>query len=147
MHYMSVLTCLPPRSYPPRRETAPVIHSDVFERFTQGDTIPVMTQALMENALNPRILDQLFDDVADRQYTRELLSSSLVELMSLVVCGIRPSINAAYAKNAVPINVSLAALYGKIRRIETPIGSAMARATAERLAPVITAMGGGRPPL
>ena len=37
-----------------------MIHSEVFERFTQGDTIPVMTQALMENALTPRILDLPF---------------------------------------------------------------------------------------
>jgi IS4 transposase len=123
-----------------------MLHSDVFERFTQGDTIPVMTQVLMENALHPQILDQLFEDVAERQYTRELLFSSIVELMSVVVCGIRPSINAAYAKNAVPINTSLTALYRKIERIETPIGSAMVRKTAERLAPVITAMKGGLKP-
>ncbi len=123
-----------------------MIHSDVFERFTQGDTIPVMAQALMENALNPRVLDQLFEDVAERQYTRELLSSSIVELMSVVVCGIRPSINAAYAKDAVPINASLTALYRKIERIETPIGAALVRKSAERLAPVITAMGSGLAP-
>ena len=124
-----------------------MIHSDVFERFAQGDTVPVMAQALMENALNPRILDQLFEDVAQRQYTRELLFSSIVELMSVVVCGIRPSINAAYAKNAVPINASLTALYRKIQRIETPVGSAMVRESAGRLASVITAMGGGPAPL
>lgn len=123
-----------------------MIHSEVFDRFTQGDTIPVMTQVLMENALNPRILDQLFEDVAERQYTRELLFSSIVELMSVVVCGIRPSINAAYAKNAVPINTSLTALYRKIERIETPIGAALVRTTAERLASVITAMGSGLTP-
>ena len=123
-----------------------VVHSDVFERFTQGDTLPVMAQAVMENALSPRVIDQLFEDVAQRQYTRDLLFSSIVELMSLVVCGIRPSINAAYTKNAVPINVSLKALYGKIERIETPIGSALVRKSAERLAPVIAAMGGGLTP-
>jgi IS4 transposase len=123
-----------------------VIHSDVFERFTQGDTIPVMTQAVMENALNPRSLDELFEEVAVRQYTRELLFSSIVELMSVVVCGIRPSINAAYAKNAVPINASLTALYRKIERIETPIGSAMVRMSAARLASVITAMRSGLTP-
>src|SRR3954470_18330581 len=123
-----------------------VIHSEVFERFTQGDTIPVMAQAVMENALNPRILDQLVEDVAERQYTRELLFSSIVELMSVVVCGIRPSINAAYAKNAVPINTSLTALYRKIERIETPIGAAMVRTTAGRLASVVTAMGSGLKP-
>jgi IS4 transposase len=119
-----------------------VIHSDVFDRFTKGDTIPVMTQAVLENALSPRIIDQLFEDVAEKQYTRDLLFSSIVELMSLVVCGIRPSINAAYVTNAVPIHVSLQALYRKIERIETPIGSALVRQSDERLAPVITAMGG-----
>ena len=119
-----------------------VVHSDVFERFTQGDTIPVMTQAVMENALSPRIIDQLFEDVTERQYTRDLLFSSIVELMSLVVCRIQPSINAAYVKNAVPINVSLQALYRKIGRIETPVGSALVRTSDERLAPVITALGG-----
>jgi IS4 transposase len=120
-----------------------VVHSDVFERFTQGDTIPVMTQAVMEKALSPYVIDRLFEDHAERQYTRDLLFSSIVELMSLVVCRIRPSINAAYQKNAVPLPVSLKALYGKIDRLETPIGSALVRTAGQRLAPVITAMRGG----
>ena len=119
-----------------------LVHSDVFERFTQGDTIPVMTQAVMENALSPRIIDQLFEDITERQYTRDLLFSSIVEVMSLVVCRIQPSINAAYVKNAVPINVSLQALYRKIGRIETSVGSALVRMSDQRLTPVITAMGG-----
>jgi IS4 transposase len=122
------------------------VHSDVFERFTQDDTIPVVAQALMENALSPRIIDQLFEDTAERQYTREALFSSIVELMSLVVSGIQPSINAAYTKNAVPINVSLKALYGKIERVETPIAEALVKLSAERLSPVVTAMGGGLTP-
>lgn len=123
-----------------------VVHSDVFERFTQGDTIPVMAQAVMEKALSPRVLDQLFEDVAERQYTRDLLFSSVVELMSLVVCGIQPSINAAYTKNAVPINASLQALYRKIGRVETAVASALVRKSDERLAPVIAATGGEREP-
>ena len=110
-----------------------LVHSDVFERFTQGDTIPVMTQAVMENALSPRIIDQLFEDITERQYTRDLLFSSIVEVMSLVVCRIQPSINAAYVKNAVPINVSLQALYRKIGRIETSVGSALVRMSDQRL--------------
>jgi IS4 transposase len=123
-----------------------VIHSEVFERFTQGDTIPVMTQAIMENALNPRILDQLFEDVAEKNYTRQLLFSSIVELMSVVVCGIRPSINAAYKKNAVAINTSLTALYNKIDRLETPLGAALVRTSAQRLGPVITTLKSGLTP-
>jgi IS4 transposase len=123
-----------------------VVHNEVFERFTQGDTIPVIAQAVMENALSPAVIDELFESVAERQYTRDLLFSSIVELMSLVVCGIQPSINAAYAKNAVAINVSLKALYGKIERLETAIGSALVGLSGERLSPVITAMGGGLAP-
>jgi IS4 transposase len=123
-----------------------LVHSDVFERFTHGDTIPIMTQAAMENALSPRIIDQLFEDVAERQYTRDLLFSSIVELMSLVVCRIQPSIHAAYQKNAVPISVSLQALYRKLNRIESATASALVRKSDERLAPVITAMGGTLPP-
>jgi IS4 transposase len=119
-----------------------VVHSDVFERFTQGDTLPVMSQATMENALSPRIIDELFEDVAERQYTRDLLFSSIVELMSLVVCRIQPSINAAYQKNAVPISASLQALYRKINRIEIATASALVRKSDERLTPVIAAMGG-----
>jgi IS4 transposase len=47
----------------------------------------------------------------------------------------------------VPINASLSALYRKIERLETPIGAAMVRETAGRLASVIAAMGGGVTPL
>jgi IS4 transposase len=124
-----------------------MIPTEVFDRFSQGDPIPVMAQAVIENALSPRVVDQLFEDTADTQYTRDLLFSSVVGLMSLVVCRIRPSINAAYQKNAVPIGASLKALYGKIQRIEPHVGAALVRLTAERLAPVITAMRGGTTPL
>ena len=67
--------------------------------------------------------------------------------MSLVVCRIRASVNAAYQKGAVPITVSLKAFYGKLERIEPAIGAALVRMTADRLAPVITAMRGGTTPL
>src|SRR5918998_5180467 len=123
-----------------------MIPTEVFEAFAQGDYIPLMAQAAMENALSPRLLDRLFEDTAQQQFTRDLLFSSVVGLMSVVVCRVRPSINAAYQKGAVPIPVSLKAFYGKLARIEPPVGAALVRLTAERLAPVITAMRGGRTP-
>ena len=123
-----------------------MIPTEVFEAFAQGDYIPLMAQAAMENALSPRLLDRLFEDTAQRQFTRDLLFSSVVGLMSVVVCRVRPSINAAYQKGAVPIPVSLKAFYGKLARLEPPVGAALVRLTAGRLAPVITAMRGGRTP-
>ena len=124
-----------------------VVHSDVFERFTQGDTIPVMTQAALENALSPRIIDQLFEDFAERQYTRDLLFSSIVELMSLVVCRIQPAVHAAYQAHAETLDATVQAVYGKLDRTEPALSAALVRAIATRLAPVIDAMGGARPPL
>jgi hypothetical protein len=60
---------------------------DVFERFLQQAPISVMFRALLERALDPDELNRLFEQTATTQYTRELLFSSLVDLMSLVVCG------------------------------------------------------------
>ena len=121
-----------------------MIPTEVFDCFAQGDYIPLMAQAAMEHALSPRVVDQLFEETADRQYTRDLLFSSVVGLMSLVVCRIRPSINAAYQKNAVPIN-SRSQRY-RSRVIEPAVG-ALVRLTAERLSPVITTTNGGTTPL
>lgn len=51
------------------------------------------------------------------QYTRELLFSSIVDLMSLVVCGIYPSVNAETLAKASSLNVSRTAVYGKLNGI------------------------------
>jgi hypothetical protein len=121
--------------------------SDVFERFAAACPLPVMARATLENALNPQIIDQVFEDVSDRQYTRKILFSSIVDLMSLVVCRIRPAINAAYQARAGTIDASLKAVYDKLDRTEPAIAAAPVRTTADRLTPVIKAMGGARPEL
>ena len=58
----------------------------VFERFIQESPVSVMVRGLLEKALCPKKLDQLFKQNAKAQYTRELLFSTVVNLMSLVVC-------------------------------------------------------------
>jgi hypothetical protein len=57
----------------------------IFTRFVQRSPFAVMSRAILERALCPRDLDALFEHQADKQYTRELLFSSVVDLMSLVV--------------------------------------------------------------
>jgi IS4 transposase len=124
-----------------------MILGDVFERFAQDSPLSVMARGVIENALNPQILDALFDDVADKQYTRQLLFSSIVDLMSLVVCRIQPAIHAAYQAHAETIDASIQAVYGKLDRTEPALSAALVHATAARLAPVIDAMNGARSPL
>ena len=120
---------------------------EVFEQFARDAPVSVMVRATLENALNPRALDQLFEDTAQRQYTRTLLFSSIVDLMGTVVCRIRPSINAAYQKLAPVLGVTRKAVYDKLDRLEPGIAAALVRHTATALEPVITAMGGELPRL
>lgn len=83
----------------------------VFERFVTESPISVMSRGLMEGVLAPEALDRILEANAQVQYTRELLFSDLVNLMSLVVCGIYPSVNAAYRARAQQLNVSRTALW------------------------------------
>lgn len=123
-----------------------MILSEVFERFVEESPVSVMARAVLENALAPTAVDALFEGVAERQYTRELLFSDVVDLMAMVVCKIRPSINAAYKKHAQALGVTRQAVYDKINRTEPSVGAALVRHTASMLAPVVEAMGGGREP-
>ncbi len=124
-----------------------MILGDVFERFAQDSPLSVMARGVMENALSPKLVVELFEDVADQQYTKRLLFSSIVDLMSLVVCRIQPAVHAAYQAHAETLDATVQAVYGKLDRTEPALSAALVRAIATRLAPVIDAMGGARPPL
>jgi hypothetical protein len=123
-----------------------MILSEVFERFVEESPVTVMARAALENALPPSAIDALFEDVAERQYTRALLFSDVVDLMAMVVCKVRPSINAAYKKHAEALGVTRKAVYNKINGMEPAVGAALVRHTATAVAPVVEAMGGRREP-
>src|SRR3954469_21305037 len=105
-----------------------------------------MTQALLENTLSPTTVDSLFERHAELQYTRDLLFSDVVHLMSLVVCGIRPSISSAFKKMAPLLGVTRKAVYDKIDRVETATSAALVRHSGAALALVIDELGGRHEP-
>ncbi|MEH2067493.1 MAG: hypothetical protein V7K47_04880 [Nostoc sp.] len=78
---------------------------EVFDNFVQKSPVFVMVRGLLEKVLCPHRLDELFECSAKTQYTRELLFSTLVNLISLVVCGIHPSVHAAHQALAEEIGV------------------------------------------
>ena len=123
-----------------------MIHSDVFQRFVEDSPVCVMTQALLENTLSPTTVDSLFANHAEWQYTRNLLFSDIVHLMSLVVCGIRPSINSAFKKMAPYLGVTKKAVYDKIRRVEVTTSAALVRHSGSALAAIIDELGGRKAP-
>ena len=114
----------------------------LFEPFLTASPLSVMARGLMEHALAPCFLDQLFEDNAKKQYTRQLTFSSLVELTSLVACGKQPSFNSAYQANAGSVAASLTAVYNKLHRIEDSVSALLVEQTAARLSPLVEQVGG-----
>ncbi len=116
--------------------------STVFEQFVEESPISVMARVLMECIFMPERLDKIFEAHATVQYQQDLLFSSQVDLMSLVVCGIHKSVHAAYRAKAIEKIVSTTALYNKLSGIELNVSQALLRETASDLMYLIQAMGG-----
>ncbi len=83
-----------------------MILGHVFERFIEESPVSVMVRGLLEAILSPQRLNELFEKNTTTQYTKELLFSTVVEMMNLVVCGIRPSIHAAYQASEINVSVT-----------------------------------------
>src|SRR6516225_7230773 len=112
-----------------------------MKHFEQQAPVCVMARAVLQRAITPEWVDQVFDEHRQRQYPRELLFSTVVELMTLVSLGMSPSLYAA-ATQARQLPVSLAALYEKINRTEPLILRALIQGSAQRLEPVLAAWPG-----
>ena len=117
----------------------------IFAPFVKERPICVMARAVLERLLDAQRLDELFAHTAERQYTRELLFSSLVQLMSEVVLGVHPTVHAAYQANKASIGVSTTALYNKLDRVETGVSAALVRDSAALAEPVVKALRASHP--
>jgi hypothetical protein len=111
--------------------------SAIFEQFVAASPVSVMVRGIMERIFEPQALDDLFERHAIQQYTKELLFSTVVGLMSLVVSGIHPSVSAAYKALEKVVGVSRPALYGKLNGMEPVISQALVRYSVEHLKPVM----------
>ncbi len=119
----------------------------VFDRFVEASPVSVMVRGLLERVVGADKLDAFFYRVANKQYTRKLLFSTLFDMMCTVVCGIRPSIHATYTSSVEEIGVSVTAVYDKLNGIELNTASALVKESARELQPLIEEMGGGLEPL
>jgi len=112
----------------------------VLARFEKQAPASVMARLALERAMPAAWVDDVFEANRQRQYPRELLFSTVVELISLVSLGLRPSLHAA-ARQMDNLPVSLVALYDKVSRTEPALLRALVRGSAERLAPVVSELG------
>ena len=117
----------------------------VFEQFVKKSPISVMARGIMERVLNPQKLNKWFNLTAKQQYTKDLLFSTVFDLMSQVVCGSRPSVNAAYQACKEDIAVSITSLYNKLNGMETDTSAELVRYASSQMAPIIEKLGGQKP--
>ena len=118
--------------------------SPLLERYSERLPLPVMARALLERHFDGPALDGWFDEVADQQYTRELLFSTVFQLMSEVVFRQQPSVRAAYQRAVEPVEVSLAAVYDKLKGIEPTTIAALVSHSAVQSRELIKALDGER---
>src|ERR1700730_3171395 len=115
-----------------------------FQTFVNERPICVMAQAVLENLFQPERHDALFERVAQRQYTRTLLFSALVDLLFAVVLCIEPSVYAGYRRRKKRLGVSDQAVYDKLDGMELGDAAALVEDSAQHAAAVIDALGARR---
>jgi len=119
--------------------------SSVFDSFVKKSPISVMARGVMERTLNPEQLNQWFDSTADAQYTKDLLFSSLFDIMSKVVLGSHRSVHAAYQATEEDIGVSITSVYNKLNGIEPHTSAQLVRYAVEQAQPLVKKLGGKVP--
>ena len=117
----------------------------VVARFEEQTPLTIMARLVAQRALDPTWLDTLFEAERQRQYKRELLFSSVIDLMAEVVLGLKPSVYAA-ARARRQFPVSITALYDKINRTDPELVRALVRGSAERFSPVLEQLTNERAP-
>jgi hypothetical protein len=106
----------------------------------------LMLEMILERAFHPAALDAMFKRTAEQQYTRDLLFSTLVDLMLLVVLNKRNSVHRSYLSMRDEVSVSVRAVYDKLAHTETAVSEGLVKTVADRCAEIIDEMPGATLP-
>ncbi len=117
---------------------------ELFQRFVERTPLPVMARAVLERSFNAEQLDSWFGEVAESQYERELLFSTVFELLTEVVLRQQPSVRSAYQHAREPIGVSLSAVYEKLKHTEPQLLGRLVDYSARESSELIGALRGHR---
>jgi hypothetical protein len=117
----------------------------LFQRFVEMSPVTVMLRGTLESVLSPQAIDAIFADAAQEQYEGELLFSSVVDLLSLVVWRQKKSVGEAYKHAQEKFEVSVRSVYNKLNGTEVSVCRELVRRPAEELSQVVDALH-GRPP-
>ena len=113
----------------------------MLEIFRQKTPLSCLLHGLLARCFSAERLDRIFLENAQEQYTRELLFSTVCELMLGVVLKIHPSVHAAYQKRPEPTGATASALYEKLKGVELPVSQALVRDTSADLSAILDELG------
>jgi hypothetical protein len=119
----------------------------IVRRFAERSPLPVMARATVERCLGAQQLDEWFERQAQGQYTRELLFSSVYELMTQVVLGQQPSVHAAVRAAGEAVPVSATSVYNKLGALEAGTSAALVGWSATQAVELIQALQAAKPAL
>ena len=106
-----------------------------------------LIRGLLERCFSPAHLDAIFARHAHEQYTRQLLFSTVCDLLLSVVLQVNPSIHAAYRARQEEMEVSLTAVYDKLNHTEPGVMAALVEETTQDLLAVRESLGVDQPGL
>lgn len=124
-----------------------MVFEKVVERFSKKSPVTVMTHLILERALNENLVNEIFEKHSTSQYTRMLLFSTVVDIMSLVALRLSSSVHSAAKGMEDDLTVSMAALYKKIDGVDPAVSRALVSETALRFTPIIKELQPERPPI
>lgn len=124
-----------------------MLHQEAFDRLSVKYPEAVMVRAALENALPPEFVDDLFRRHAGRCKPRKLLFSTVVALLSLVVCRVRKSMHAAYQLMENELRVGAKTVYNRLNRLPVALIEALVRESAGRMVEVVDELDSPLPPL
>lgn len=124
-----------------------MVFAKVLEKFESRSPLSVMVRAALENVFAADRLDRMFEATACHQENRELMFSSVVDIMGLVAAKIHPTVYAGYRAMSEQLHVTHKAVYDKLQGIESAVSRELLRETSARLAQIVRKMRGPGEPL
>lgn len=125
-----------------------VVSNPILDRFIENSPLSVLSRGIIERILPPKELDEWFERTVNDQYTRDLLFSSVFDIMAGVVGGMHSSVHSAYQASKKKVGVSITSVYNKLNGMELSTSAELVRYAASSVIPIIQELGGmSAPPL
>jgi IS4 transposase len=113
-------------------------------RFAHNNPLAASVRLVLEQIVVPAQLNALFEKHSERQYTRKILFSSIVQVMLAVVSGRVDAPLAAMKRQGDAFKASFSAFYEKIAGTETAVSAALVAHSFAQGRALLVEMGGLR---